>query len=92
MYPLMRYNHNKHLLSEGQIECKECLLGTDFIFENGEVYIIENDDPLTYSEAIMNRDSDKWLEVMKSEMDSIYTNQVWTLIDIPDGVIPIGCK
>ena len=25
-------------------------------------------------------------------MDSMYTNQVWTLIDALEGVIPIGCK
>ena len=29
---------------------------------------------------------------MKSEMDSIYTNQDWTLVDTPEGVKPIGCK
>ena len=29
---------------------------------------------------------------MKSEMDSMYTNQVWTLVDAPEGVKPIGCK
>ena len=25
-------------------------------------------------------------------MDSMYTNQVWTLIDPPEGIKPIGCK
>ena len=29
---------------------------------------------------------------MNSEMDSMYENQVWTLVDPPEGVIPIGCK
>ena len=29
---------------------------------------------------------------MKSEMDSMYTNQVWTLVDPPEGIKPIGCK
>ena len=29
---------------------------------------------------------------MKSEMDSMYQNQVWTLVDIPEGVKPIRCK
>src|SRR4051812_30571121 len=28
-------------------------------------------------------ESEKWLEVMKSEIDSMYTNKVWTLVDIP---------
>ena len=29
---------------------------------------------------------------MKFEMDSMYTNQVWILVDTPKGVTPIGCK
>jgi hypothetical protein len=27
--------------------------------------------------------SEKWLKAMKSEMGSMYDNQVWTLVDIP---------
>ena len=63
-----------------------------FVIENNEAHIIENDEPLIYTEAIMRRDSDKWLETMKSEMDSMYSNQVWTLVDALEGVNPIGCK
>ena len=37
-------------------------------------------------------DSVKWLEAMKCEMDSMYQNQVWDLVDAPEGVKPIGCK
>ena len=29
---------------------------------------------------------------MKSQMDSMYTNQVWTLVDALEGIKPIGCK
>ena len=29
---------------------------------------------------------------MKSEIDLIYSNQVWTLVDAPEDVTPIGCK
>src|SRR3954466_16327542 len=29
-------------------------------------------------------ESKKWLEAMKSEIDSMYTNKVWTLVDIPE--------
>ena len=38
----------------------------------------------------MGPDSEKWLLAMKSEMQSMYDNQVWTLIDPPDGVKTIG--
>ncbi|KAL0416865.1 UNVERIFIED_CONTAM: Retrovirus-related Pol polyprotein from transposon RE2 [Sesamum latifolium] len=37
-------------------------------------------------------DSDKWLEAMKSEMDSMGSNQVLTLVDTPKDVRPVGCK
>ena len=64
-----------------------------FVIENDNTsHIIENDDPTTYSEAVMSSDYDKWLNDMKSEMDSMYTNQVWTLVDVPEGVTPIDCK
>ena len=29
---------------------------------------------------------------MNLEMDSMYSNQVWELVDLPEGVKPIGCK
>ncbi|KAL0420380.1 UNVERIFIED_CONTAM: hypothetical protein Slati_3060900 [Sesamum latifolium] len=35
-----------------------------------------DNDPKTYGEAISDIDSDKWLEAMKSEMDSMGSNQV----------------
>ncbi|KAL0434188.1 UNVERIFIED_CONTAM: hypothetical protein Slati_2753100 [Sesamum latifolium] len=40
-------------------------------------------DPKTYGEAMSDIDSDKWLEAMKSKMDSMGSNQVWTLVDPP---------
>ncbi|KAL0283212.1 UNVERIFIED_CONTAM: Retrovirus-related Pol polyprotein from transposon TNT 1-94 [Sesamum angustifolium] len=37
-------------------------------------------------------DSEKLLEAMKSEIDSMSSNQVWTLVDRPKGVRSVGCK
>ncbi|KAL0411375.1 UNVERIFIED_CONTAM: hypothetical protein Slati_3727200 [Sesamum latifolium] len=37
-------------------------------------------------------DSDMWLEAMKSKMDLMGSNQVWTLVDQPKGARPTGCK
>ncbi|KAL0290095.1 UNVERIFIED_CONTAM: Transposon Ty2-B Gag-Pol polyprotein [Sesamum radiatum] len=51
-----------------------------------------DNDPKTYGEAMSDIDLDKWFEAMKSEMDSMGSNQVWTLADPPKGVRPIGCK
>ena len=49
-------------------------------------------DPMNFKEAISDTDSTKWLEAMQSKMDSMYSNQVWTLVDQPEGIVPIGCK
>ena len=43
-------------------------------------------------DALQRSDSEKWLEAMKSEMESMEINNVWTLVDLPEGVKPIGCK
>ena len=49
-----------------------------------EAMLLDHDEPTNYEEAMMSPDSAKWLEAMKSEMESIYENKVWTLIDLPD--------
>ncbi|KAL0292715.1 UNVERIFIED_CONTAM: Retrovirus-related Pol polyprotein from transposon RE2 [Sesamum calycinum] len=49
-------------------------------------------DLKTYRDAMSDIDSDKWLEAMKSEMDLIGSNQVWTFVDPPKGVKLVGCK
>ncbi|KAK8635282.1 hypothetical protein V6N13_023159 [Hibiscus sabdariffa] len=43
-------------------------------------------------EAVSSPDSKKWLEAMRYEMDSMSNNQVWTLVEPPEGIKPIGCK
>ncbi|KAK8502213.1 hypothetical protein V6N12_042710 [Hibiscus sabdariffa] len=52
----------------------------------------DQDEPKTYQEAVSSPDSEKWLEAMRSEMDSMSENQVWTLVKPPEGIKPIGCK
>ena len=49
-----------------------------------EVMLLDHDEPTNYEEAMMSPDSAKWLEAMKSEIESMYENKVWTLVDLPD--------
>src|SRR5262249_38877114 len=64
-----------------------------YLLENDlEVHLTEDDDPSTYKEAMYDIDSEKWHKAMKSEMESMHANQVWTLVDPPEGIVPIGCK
>ncbi|KAL8104523.1 hypothetical protein AgCh_028663 [Apium graveolens] len=62
------------------------------IENNNELSIIDDDNPVTYNEVMSSVDSEKWHSAMKSEMESMYTNQVWTLVEAPEGVKPIVCK
>jgi hypothetical protein len=45
--------------------------------------MIYQDEHTTYTKAMEGPGSEKWLEAMKSEIRSMYDNQVWTLEDIP---------
>ena len=60
--------------------------------DNHDVLLVDQNEPTTYQEAMLDTDSKKWLEAMKSEIQSMYDNQVWNLIDLPEGTKTIGCK
>jgi hypothetical protein len=46
---------------------------------------------MTYAEAMSDPDSEKW-QCHKSKIESMRDNQVWNLVDQPDGVKTIECK
>eukprot|EP00253_Pinus_taeda_P027659 PITA_27659 len=46
-------------------------------------------EPLNYEEASR---SDDWRVAMHEEMESIYRNHTWDLVELPEGKTPIGCK
>ena len=52
----------------------------------------DDNEPAIFQEAIESPDSKKWLEAMRSEMNSMKDNQVWNLVDLPDGVKAIENK
>ena len=59
---------------------------------DNDVMVVHDDEPMSYQEAMASSDSEKWLKAMKSEMQSMYDNQVWSLIDASEGLKTIGCK
>ncbi|KAK0576062.1 hypothetical protein LWI29_011265 [Acer saccharum] len=52
----------------------------------------DDDDPYTYKEAMEDVDSHHWQKVMQSGIESMFDNKVWSLVDLPKGIKPIGCK
>ena len=53
---------------------------------------IHDVDPTIYKEALCDKDSSRWIEAMRTEMDSMYVNQVWTLVDTPEGIVQLGAN
>ncbi|RVW44373.1 Retrovirus-related Pol polyprotein from transposon TNT 1-94 [Vitis vinifera] len=49
-------------------------------------------DPITYQEAIHCPQFTYWKEAMDDEMNSMYMNGVWDLVELPHGCKPVGCK
>ena len=64
----------------------------DFYMGLHEIAALDTDDPLSYEEAIQREDSKAWREAMESEIQSMYDNKVWTLVDLPDDKRSIQCK
>ena len=63
------------------------------------VYLQESDydigmdnDPVSYQQAIESNDSSNWIAAMKEEMKSMEHNEVWDLIELPNGCKKVGCK
>ena len=61
------------------------------------MYLQETDigtenDLETFSQALSCKDSDLWYNAMKDELDSMKSNEVWDLVELPQGAKPIGCK
>ena len=48
------------------------------------VTLTEHDEPANYKEAMESTESEKWLETIRSEIDSMYANKVCTWVDIPE--------
>ena len=49
-------------------------------------------DPTSYKEATKSEDSSKWLVAMEDELKSMSSNDVWDLVEVPDGAKRVGCK
>jgi len=63
------------------------------------VYLQESDydvgadsDPESFSQAMGCKESELWYDAMKEEMNSMKSNEVWDLVELPKGAKAIGCK
>ena len=70
----------------GIVTQPEHFIGLGEVLEDPEI------NPCNYNEAIQDKDATLWQKAMKTEMESIYSNHVWTIVEAPNGVKPIGCS
>src|SRR5436190_22878956 len=49
-------------------------------------------EPMTYKQALSLPNASKWNAAMQEELESMWTNQVWDLVDLPAGRKTIGNK
>ena len=61
----------------------------DFLVRDGDPIELDenNEDLIIYIDAMQRLDFDKWLEAMKSKMEFMKVNDVWTVVDPHDGPI-----
>jgi hypothetical protein len=61
-------------------------LGDDYI-----IYLVD-EEPRSLTEAYTSPDAEYWREAVRSEMDSIISNETWEITDLPAGCKPVGYK
>ena len=53
---------------------------------------IKENDPINLRQALQSFNVDQWIDAMNEEMKSMHDNEVWDLVQLPEGLKPIGCK
>ncbi|RDX79141.1 hypothetical protein CR513_40471, partial [Mucuna pruriens] len=82
---------NVRILKEVEPEKKETI--RDIVFKEESLNDIENeddiglteDDPINFCQAMQSYISKKWIDAMKDEMKSMQENDVWDLVELPEG-------
>ncbi|GJY71992.1 retrotransposon protein, putative, ty1-copia subclass [Tanacetum coccineum] len=49
-------------------------------------------EPTSYKAAMLDSESDKWIDAMNAEMQSMIDNMVWVLVDLPPNCKTAGSK
>ena len=82
--PLRRFTREK----------RNAILDDYIIFlQEHEVNIgMVEDDPINIHQTIKSFNFQKWIDAMNKEIKSISENDVWDLVQLLEGVKPIGCK
>ena len=55
-------------------------------------FVSDNFEPKSFDQAVNCRDSQQWIDAMKAELDNLKRNNVFDLVDLPEGKNLIKCK
>ncbi|KAJ9546873.1 hypothetical protein OSB04_019416 [Centaurea solstitialis] len=64
----------------------------NLLISDGDDTQVDLDEPTSYQEAMAGPEAAKWKEAMESEMQSMYDNQVWDLVDHIPSLKIVGHK
>ena len=66
-----------------------CLLNLSFSHQAFLTNIIENQEPKSFSQAMK---SIEWCDAMAKEIQTLESNNTWSLCSLAEGKSPISCK
>ncbi|GJY53235.1 retrotransposon protein, putative, ty1-copia subclass [Tanacetum coccineum] len=49
-------------------------------------------EPASYKAAMLDSESNKWIDAMNAEIQSMMDNMVWVLVDLPPGCKTVGSR
>lgn len=52
----------------------------------------DQNEPRTVKEALSSPQKTKWVKAMKKKMESLKTNEVWNLVELPENRKAVGSK
>ena len=57
------------------------------------VYVAQEEaEPTTIQEAFTSNEKEKWKEAVQKEIDSLYKNDAWDVVELPEGRKTVGSK
>jgi hypothetical protein len=81
------------VLRRSQRERRSSILDEYVVYlQKSDFDIGSSKDLISFSQALESVDSTKWMNAMKDELKSMNQNEVWDLVELPEGYKKVGCK
>jgi len=73
---------------------RKSIIPSDYIIylQESDYHIGAENDPETFDQVMSCKESNLWYDAIKDEMNSMQSNSVWNLVELPNRAKAIGCK